>query len=657
MIIPINEMIKRTILGLLFLTAVTANAKVKLPSVFADDMVLQQKTDAAIWGQAAPRRQVTISTTWTDRRYQTNADADGSWEIKVPTPSYGGPYTLTISDGEDLTLNNVLIGEVWICSGQSNMEMPLADWGQIMNYKEEIAHANYPEIRLLQAEHVTSDVPLADAKLNNGGGWQVCSPKNVAGFSATAYFFAREIYEKTKIPVGLIHTSWGGTVAEAWTSAVSLKKMPDFAEAVNAMENKGKSTEMPYAQKLKIWTDKVLKADRGFKNGEPVWSADQLDMASWGDIKVPDLWENTVLPDFDGVIWLRKQINIPSSMTGKDLILSLGTIDDDDITYFNGQKVGETQGYDQTRTYTVPASLVKLGDNNLTVRVFDTGGGGGLYGDAGTLAVKSDSGEEISLSGTWKYQIGLDLKKFEPVPVSDEGPNRPTVLYNAMIHPFIKYAIKGAIWYQGESNANRPAQYRTLFPLMINDWRANWNQGDFPFYFVQLANFMKKEDQPMQSDWAGLRDAQRNTLYLPNTGMAVIIDIGDAANIHPKNKQEVGRRLALIALNHDYHQKIEYSGPILESCKVKNNQIILKFIHAEGLKAEGGDEVKGFAIAGADEKFHWADAEIKGNKVRVSSPLVSEPVAVRYDWANNPEGNLYNGSNLPASPFRTDGWK
>ncbi|HTN20244.1 MAG TPA: sialate O-acetylesterase [Pelobium sp.] len=652
----VEKAIQKIGFGLFFLGLVSSSsfAKIKLSSVFADNMVLQQKTDATIWGEAAPGAKVFISTTWSNKQYQINANNKGEWEIKVATPSYGGPYNITISDGETLTLKNVLIGEVWVCSGQSNMEMPLAGWGQIMNYKAEIANANYPEIRLLQVEHITSDTLLNDAKLNNGGGWQVCSPKSVAEFSATAYFFAREVYKKTKIPIGLIHTSWGGTVAEAWTSGAALKTMPDFVDAVKAIENKGKQTEVPYAQKMKIWNEKVLNADRGFRNGVAIWSNEEVDFASRKDMKVPEFWENTVLPDFDGVVWVRKSVNIPADMTGKDLTLYLGTIDDNDITYFNGKQIGQTEGYNQTRTYKIPASLVKEGNNIITIRVFDGGGGGGLYGDPSILAIKSQDSAMVSLAGLWKYKIGLDLKKFEPQPISDEGPNRPTVLFNAMINPFLKYTIKGVIWYQGESNADRPTQYRTLFPLMIKDWRTNWKLGDFPFYFVQLANYMKKEDRPVESNWAELRDAQRNALSLPQTGMATIIDIGLADNIHPKNKQEVGRRLALIALNHDYHQKNEYSGPVLKSWKVRKNQIVLKFTHAEGLKAKDSNDLKGFAIAGADGKFHWADAKISGDKVIVSSSSVTAPTAVRYDWANNPDGNLYNNSDLPASPFRTD---
>lgn len=454
-------------------------AKVKLPAVFSDNMVLQQKTKAAVWGQTEPGKTITISTTWSRARYTSKADELGNWKIMVKTPSYGGPYAITVSDGAPLIIMNVLIGEVWICSGQSNMEMPLAGWGKINNYEQEIASAKYPSIRLLQVDHVTSNAPLDDAKVANAG-WKPCIPQFVAEFSSVAYFFAREIYNKTKVPIGLIHTSWGGTVAEAWTSASTLKTIPDFVEAVN----------------------KIERADK-------------------------------------------------------------------------------------------------------------------------------DNG----------------------------GPNRTTVLYNAMIHPYLQYSVRGAIWYQGESNADRANQYRTLFPAMITDWRKQWGLGDFPFYFVQLANFMKPEADPVASAWAELRDAQRGALSLPNTGMAVAIDIGDEKDIHPKNKQDVGKRLALIALAKTYGVKVAYTGPVYQSAEIESGSIKLNFSAAEGLKASDGAELKGFAIAGADQKFQRAKAEIKGKQVVVSSADVPDPVAVRYAWANNPVCNLVNGAGLPASPFRTDNWK
>lgn len=634
-----------------------AEAKIALPAVFSNNMVLQQKTNVSFWGKASAGKKVELRASWNNKNYTATAGQTGDWKVMIPTPSFGGPYQVTFADGDGapLTLSNVMIGEVWICSGQSNMEMPLAGWGKIDNYKQEIAEANYPNIRLFQVDRTTSNIPLEDVTKVANGGWTPCTPQFVAEFSAVAYFFAREVHKETGIPVGLIHTSWGGTIAEAWTSAQTLNTMADFADAVKKIATTQGASN--YTQELNLWQKIVDENDAGNGKGKLSWSDPSVDDSSWKAIGVPAFVEKTELPDFDGVIYLRKKVMIPKGWEGKAMTLNLGTIDDDDITYFNGEIIGNTEGYGKSRVYNIPADKVKAGANIITVRVFDAGGGGGIYGEQDLIALISANGEKQMLDGEWKYKVGLDLKDVPPMPVSDSGPNRPTVLYNAMINPFIQFTIRGALWYQGESNADRAAQYRTLFPAMINDWRTKWNQGDFPFYFVQLANFMKTEEAPGASAWAELRDAQRQTLSLPNTGMAVAIDIGNPEDIHPKNKQDVGKRLALIALAKNYGKNVNYSGPAFTSQKVEGNTIRLSFDFTDGGLTAKGAELKGFAIAGADQKFYWAKATVKGNQIIVSSPDVDNPVAVRYGWANNPQANLYNGAGLPASPFRTDNWQ
>jgi sialate O-acetylesterase len=644
------------LIALFLFSSQLVQSKILLPSVFSDNMVLQQKTNAAIWGKATAGKAVKITVSWNKVNYGTITDTSGNWKIKVATPGYGGPYTITISDGELLVLNNVLIGDVWICSGQSNMEMPLAGWGKILNSEKEIADAKFPHIRLLQADHITSNFPINDAKVANGG-WQECSPKYVAEFSSTAYFFAREVYEKTKIPIGLIHTSWGGTIAEAWTSAESLKKMTDFSAAVDKIQKSAKNpSTVSYEEKLQNWVKMTTEKDSGYQAGEAKWAL--AETTNWKSMTLPTLWEDAALKNFDGIVWFTKKVNIPENWKTNGAKLNLGTIDDNDITFVNGVKVGETVGYNVGRTYAIPANLLKTGENTITVRVFDSGGGGGIYGDAKDLSLTNNTAEKISLAGDWKYKVGVDFKNVEAKPYEENGPNRPTVLYNAMIHPYLQFSIKGAIWYQGESNADRAYQYRELFPTMIKDWRQKWGQGDFPFYFVQLANFMQVDHAPVESAWAELREAQQKTLALPNTGMATIIDIGDAKDIHPKNKQEVGRRLALIALAKTYGKKINYSGPVYQSNKVEGKQIRLTFGNTEnGLKAVDGAALNGFAIAGADKKFYWAKASIQGNQIIVSSDQVANPVAVRYAWGNNPVCNLVSNDGLPASPFRTDTWQ
>lgn len=643
---------------LISISCTSAHADIVLPSVFSDNMVLQQKTNAAIWGKADPDQAVQVSATWSKKIYEAKADHKGNWKLRVLTPSYGGPYIITVSGGNKIILKNVMIGEVWICSGQSNMEMPLGGWGNIKNYKQEIAAAKYPNIRLLQVEHVTDAAPLTDAKVTNGG-WTPCDPQHITDFSSVAYFFAREIYKKTGIPVGLIHTSWGGTVAEAWTSGTTLKTMPDFAGAVGKVERSSKSSDQAeYNRKMKAWEKLLKQKEQGYSQGKPIWVATAFDDAAWDHLPLPGLWEKSGLPDLDGVVWFRKKITIPQFWAGKAIKINLGTIDDDDITYFNGVKIGETTGYTRVRSYTVPANQVKAGQFVLAVRVSDTGGGGGMYGDKDILCVTSATGKRIPLDGDWQYKIGLDMKQIEPVPVLNDSPNRPTVLYNAMINPFIQFSIRGAIWYQGEANAERAYQYNELFPALIKDWRKKWNIGDFPFYYVQLANFMTRYYDPGPSSWAELRDAQLRTLSLPNTGMAVTIDIGEGGEIHPKNKQDVGKRLALIALAKTYGKKIPYSGPALSSYKVSEDKVTLDFKFTDGgLKSRDGGPLVGFAVAGENNRFYWATATIQGNQIILSAPEVPKPVAVRYAWANDPDCNLVNGAGLPASPFRTDDWE
>ncbi|OOQ56398.1 sialate O-acetylesterase [Mucilaginibacter pedocola] len=633
-----------------------AQAKITLPSVLTDNMVLQQKTKAALWGKAEPGKLVTVSTTWSKKQFTAVAGADGQWKVLLATPSYGGPYDITISDGEAVTLKNVLIGEVWIASGQSNMEMPVSGWSQVVNYQQELADANnYPSIRLLQVEHITSTEPLDDAKII-GGGWLPCDSKSVAQFSAVAYFFARDIYKKTGIPMGIIHSSWGGTIAEAWESEGTVKQLPDLANAYNKMKTLTKDQSLAIFNKENTeWQANIAAKDGGYQNGVAVWAAPGFDASGWKTMQAPGSWESSVLPDFDGIVWFRKKVTIPESWAGKDVKLSLGAIDDNDITFFNGDKIGETNFYAAPRNYTVPADKVKAGEAVITVRAFDTGGDGGFMGKKGTMFLEYN-GERIQLEGAWQYKAAVDFKGY-PTPVLNDGPNRPSVLFNAMLNPFTQYAVKGAIWYQGEANTNRAQQYGEIFPALINDWRRDWNNPKMPFYFVQLANFMPVSPQPVSSAWAELRDVQRSTLALPYTGMAVAIDIGEGADIHPHNKQDVGHRLALIALAKDYGQGGVYSGPMYTSQKINGNSISLKFKNADGLTAKNGEKLSGFAIAGDDQKFYWADATISGNTVTVSSPDVKNPVAVRYAWANNPVCNLYNAAGLPASPFRTDSWQ
>ena len=657
---------EKLFIALLMAGSMSARAQVKLQPLFTDNMVLQQQADVPIWGEDKAGKKVTVTTSWDKRKYTTTTAANGKWKVSVATPKAGGPYSITISDGKTVRLNNVLIGEVWLCSGQSNMEMPIVGWGNDYFEAEHKDADNHPNIRLLQLNLVASMTPDNHFAARNNG-WTVCNYTNLAPFSATAYFFGRDLEKHLNVPIGLIQTCWGGTVAEAWTGKESLELDPDFTKGLKNLSEMSASKENTMkkyeADKLQ-WQKNVDSKDAGMKNGKAVWAAPGFNDKSWMTMKVPGLFSQNGLEKFDGLVWFRHTVDIPSSMKGKALTLRLGSVDDIDVTYFNGVRIGQTEGWAKERVYQIPARLVKAGRNVIAVRNLDTGGDGGLYGKTEQFRLTADGQkgaekgtQEINLSGEWRYKVSTGMQELPAMPANPHGnPNLPTVLYNAMINPLIPYTIKGAIWYQGEANASRAYQYRDLLPLMINDWRSRWGYR-FPFYIVQLANFMARHDHPTESAWAELREAQALTTNLDNTGVSCTIDIGMEKDIHPSNKQDVGHRLALIARAKTYGQNVEFSGPLYKSYEIMGHCIRIHFDHTTGgLKTNDDRPVTGFAIAGPDHVWHWATATIDGNSVIVSSDKVKFPVAVRYAWADNPACNLYNGANLPAFPFRTDCW-
>ncbi len=622
---------------------------VKLTPLFSDHAVIQRQADLPVWGLASPGKTVRVQLG--DEFRTTVAADDSTWKVWFAPVETGDTTSLTVfSADSSFTVSDLISGDVYLASGQSNMEMPVAGWGKVLNYREEIRNGNHPEIRFITIERNTAYSP---EKMPVTKGWQSCDSTTVPGFSATAYFFARSIQPVAGVPVGIIHSSWGGTVAEAWTSKPALSLNPDFSrqlQTVSELEFLDKrGVDSLFRLEQKTWLDSAQKMDRiGFSALNPG------SKVTWKPIQVPGNWEENGLPGHDGIVWLRKSVTIPEAWAGQRLIIRLGPIDDADQSFWDNQPLGTTIGWQKWRTYVV--AKAEPGTHRLTLRVIDTGGGGGLWANPGEIWIQNPAGEQLSLAGSWDYAIGYTGNQFPTAPASPDDPNQVTVLFNGMIAPVIPYPLKGIIWYQGESNVTRAYQYRRVFADMITDWRNQWNAGDIPFFFVQLANFTIPRWVPAESDWAELREAQSFILKLPKTGMAVAIDIGDSLDIHPKNKQEVGRRLALQAASLIYRDTTLASGPVADSVEIRQDTLRIHFKYGQGLRTRDGYAPKGFAIAGPDKVFRWAKTWIDGEWVYLKHPAVPRPAAVRYGWDGYPVVNLVNRAGLPASPFRSDDW-
>ena len=643
----------------------TARAAVTPNPLFADHAVLQQGAKVPVWGTAAPGEAVTVEIA--KQSVSVMAGADGKWLAHLAPLPAGGPFTLTISGTNKIVLNDILVGEVWVAGGQSNMERQLGlRVGQqpIDNWEKEVAAADHPQIRHFGVAQEKSLTPLATVK----GQWNVCTPEAVKDFTAVGYFFGRDLEKARHVPVGIIHASWGGTPAEAWTSEAGLRPLPDFAdtsEQLKMLLADPAAARRQYEARLETW---FIANDTGSVEGAS-WRDPALDAGSWKTMTLPTLWEDAGEPDLNGVVWFRKTFDLPASAATAVAELQLGMVDDIDTTWINGVKVGATFGYNVVRKYDLPPGVLKPGRNVIVVRVLDTGGGGGIWGDqklqlvfTGKLPSEGlrtaslgpapaqpaqPAQPTIDLSGPWRYRIGMRLEDSPPPPMGVTGDvMTPTVLYNGMIAPLLPYAIRGVIWYQGEANLRRERQYRSLFPATIADWRQAWGT-DLPFLFVQIAPFREMTPE--------LREAQLLTWqHTPKTAMVVTTDCGDANDIHPPHKQVVGARLALAARALAYGEKLEYSGPVFDTLKLKGAKATLTFTHTGGGLVAKGGPLKGFAVAGTTGVFHPARAEIRGKSVVLTSDAVPEPVSVRYGWANVPNGNLFNKTGLPASPFRTD---
>lgn len=639
------------LVGLLLALPSVLLAELRVASPFGDHMVLQRDLPLPVWGTATPGDKVSVA--FAGQKRTVTAGPDGKWRVelkKLKVSTQPREFVVTAvnrsAKAETRKFTDVLVGEVWLCGGQSNMERQLGlRSGQkpIVNWEAEVAAAQYPLIRQLYVAQTRAVTPQDTVTAT----WTVCSPATSADFSAVGYFFARDLHAALGVPVGIIHSSWGGTPSEAWTSREGLQGFPEFAEALGTLQQQqanAAEAKKAYAAKLARW---FAANDPG--SGTVPWQSPGLITTAWETMKLPVLWEEAGHANFDGVAWFRKSFDVPAAWAGRDLELNLGAIDDVDTTWVNGTEVGATSGWNVPRVYRISAAALRPTGNIIAVRVLDTAGGGGLWDPRLPLSVAPVglSAPPLSLNGPWQARFGSELTATNRPPVDNtQNSGAPTGLYNGMIAPLIPYALRGVAFYQGEANASRARQYRTLFPALIADWRQRWGQGDFPFLFVQIAPY---RGQPPE-----IREAQliawQNTR---NTAMVVTLDVGDAQDIHPADKGPVGARLALAARAVAYGEKLTYSGPVYNKLTIQGDKAVLSFTHVgDGLVADG--PLEGFTLAGADGVFRPAQAEVVGQTVVVYTPAVPAPVAVRYGWANIAEGNLFNQAGLPATPFRTD---
>jgi sialate O-acetylesterase len=629
----------------LFLINFSIQAEVRLPSILTDNMVLQREIPVNIWGWAIPGEKVTISLN--NQKASVKADVEGKWKVQLTPMKAGGPFEMHVYAKNEIVLKNILIGDVWVCGGQSNMEWILQN---SLNWDKEADSAGLPNIRLLTISKKMSNTPKDDVENSK---WLTCDANNAAVFSAIGYYFGKDLNHHLNVPIGLINSNWGGTDIETWISMESMQRDNDYKKIIENMKSKALDSLQKEAElKERKWMDTVTNFDRGIIEK---WYLAETNLSGWKEIQAPGIWESQGYQSLDGVAWYRKEFNLSTTEANAIAEVSLGPVDDFDETYINGKLIGKTEKYDIPRKYKIQPGILRAGKNVICVKVTDTGGGGGIWGNSNQMYIDA-GGTKKSLAGTWLFRVSIDL----PAQKAAGSPNSfPSMLYNAMIHPLLNFGIKGVIWYQGENNTGNPIKYRTLFPSLINDWRSNWKEGEFPFLFVQLANYMAPNSEPGQSNWAELREAQAMTLSVPKTGMACIIDIGEANSIHPLNKRDVGYRLALAAYKVAYNENIVFSGPVYKAMKIENDKIIIEFDNmGSGLLVRNKNGyINAFTIAGSDKTFHWAKAFLEGNKVIVFSEEVKNPVAVRYAWANNPDDvNLYNKEMLPAVPFRTDSW-
>lgn len=620
-----------------------ARADVQLPRFLSSGAVLQRDSAWKLWGKSSPGEKIEVRL---DGKSLGKTEARAQdWSISLAAQPAGGPHRLEVIAKNRSVLEDVYFGDLWLASGQSNMELPLARVR--VKYPEEVARADFPQIRFFRTpKDADFDRPRSDF---TSGEWRRVTPESAPDMSAVAFFFARQLLAHEQVPIGIIDNSYGGSAAESWMSEAALKAFPKHLEQARRYRNTAYLNELKAADKKKndAWYAGVDASDRGLVQS-PHWFADEASASDWPLITVPGLWQDRGVVAGNGVVWFRRDVTLPSSAAKQPATLVLGRIVDADTAYVNGVEVGHTTYQYPPRRYAVAAGVLRAGKNNITVRVTSSRDKGGLVPDK--RYVLEVGGQEYDLRGEWHYRVGTEAQPLQPDAYVGYKP--PLGFYNALLAPLSKLRIKGVIWYQGESNTGDPEEYARAFPALIRDWRKLFAQGNFPFLIVQLANFLPANSQPVESQWAATRDAQRRALAEPNTALAVAIDAGEWNDIHPLDKRDVGERLALAARKLAYGEDLVYSGPLFRSLEVDGKRARLHFDHVGGGLSCKGDRLQGFAIAGADGRFVWAHAAIVDNDVVVYSDRVPQPTRVRYAWADNPKGaNLYNREGLPASPF------